>query len=451
MNENKIPQNRAEFRERLGLLTEAAESRIAAGIESNRKSDAIIRVVDAAGGPVSGVEIGVEQVSSSFRFGANAFMLGGFETPEMNQRWEQRFSEAFNQAVVPFFWKDTEPVRGQPRFDANSPKAFRRPPTDAVLAFCKRHGIEPKAHCLTYHQFTPDWMPDDPVACREAYAAYFAQVGKRYHAQIPVWDVVNEAMSRWAGRHRAKSVPPDWVRWSFRAAREHFPGCQLVLNEANSTWEEDGYHHFGFETHPFVLLAQNLLLQGIPVDALGLQYHLFDYKEEDLWKRSGEDIYGSHMLHLERLLATLDHYQTLGLPLHISEITLPCYGETEDDESLQAELARMLYRAWFSHPAVRSITYWNVVDGYAHGKEGELRGALVRKDLSEKTIYREVKKLIREEWRTRIASRVYHDGTMRLRGFHGSYRVTLRKDGKEMASAFHVNHGKETEALIKWP
>lgn len=450
MNENKVPQTRTEFRQRLGLLAGAAEARIAAGIESHRKSDAVIRVVDAAGRPAAGVEIGVEQVSSSFRFGANAFMMDGFETPEKNRLWEDLFSGVFNQAVVPFFWKDTEPIRGLPRFDAGSPKAFRRPPTDAVLAFCERHGIEPKAHCLTYHQFTPDWMPKDPDACREAYAAYFAEVGKRYHSQIPVWDVVNEALSRWAGRHRDLPVPPDWVRWSFRSAREHFPGCQLVLNEATSTWEEDGYHHFGFETHPFFLLAQNLLLQGIPVDALGLQYHLFDYQEEDLWKRSGEDIYGSHLLHLDRLLRALDHYETLGLPLHISEITLPCYGETEDDEALQAQLARMLYRAWFSHPAVRSITYWNVVDGYAHGKEGGLRGALVRKDLSEKAIYREVKKLIREEWRTRLAPQFRPDGIRRFRGFHGAYRVTLRKAGKEETSAFQLVPGNETEALIKW-
>ena len=439
-----IPENRGKFRERLLALREAVEPRVSASIEAHRMSRATVRVTDASGQPVPGVEIGVEQTTSSFRFGANSFMLNGFDSAEQNHRWEELFAGLFNQAVVPFLWKDLEPERGKPRFSAESPMVFRRPPPDAVLDFCERYHIEPKGHCLSYHQFTPDWMPKDGQACRDAYAAYFAQVGARYHKRIPVWDVVNEALSRYV--YRNNPMPPDWVRWSFRAAREHFPGCQLILNEATCSWEEDAHHHFGFETHPFFLLAQNLLLQGIPVDALGLQYHLFNSKEEDLWQRSGD--WG--ILSLSHLLQVLDHYQTLDRPLHISEITIPCYGESADDEALQAEIAEMLYRTWFSHPSVHSITYWNVVDGFAYAEEGALRGALVRKDLSEKAIYRTLKNLIHNQWRTRLASASAPDGTLEFRGFHGHYCGQVSQDRKTQAVEFDLLPGQATEILVKW-
>jgi GH35 family endo-1,4-beta-xylanase len=447
--EPKIPESRKEFRERLRAHADAAAERVHEGILKNRMGDGVVRVVDAQNRPVAGAEVSVEQISAGFRFGANAFLLGGFDTPQQNQRWEDLFAELFNLAVVPFFWKDLEPEPGATRYGVESPARYRRPPPDTVLDFCARRGIEPKAHALTYHQFTPDWISKDFDECERQYREHFERVGARFHRKIPSWDVVNEALTRWAWIFDEKMVPRDWVRWSFREAKKNFPGCRLILNEDNQSWEEKGHNHFGFETHPFYLLAQNMLLQGLPVDALGMQYHLFDYKEETLWKRTACYKDSSKLLEPVRLLRALDHYATLGLPLHISEITLPCYGASADDEELQAELAEMLYRTWFSHPAVASIVYWNVVDGHAHGKESELLGALVHKDLSEKAIYRTLRRLIKEEWRTRLPAKPVAEGRLAFRGFHGAYRATVNHGGKTTVAEFELRPGVVGDVLVK--
>lgn len=424
-----IPASRAEFRARLAEHRQAAAARIARDTRAHRMAQTTLRLTGADGRPLAGAAVTVEQVRGPIRFGANSFLLGGNGSPAADARWEQLFADAFDLAVVPFFWKDVEPEPGRPRFAADSPARYRRPPIDAVLGFCARHGIEPKAHALAYHQFNPPWLPREQAACEAAYESWFARVGERYRGRIPSWDVVNEALLRYSWTSADEPMPRDWVRWGFTAARRHLPGARLILNEDTAAWMQRGYAHFAREMQPFSLLVENLLLKGVPIDEIGLQFHCFDYQERDLWRRASGAQDQERLLEPLQLLAVLDHYAGFGRPLHISEITVPCFGEDDDSLALQAEVAELLYRTWFSHPAVASIVWWNVVDGHAHGKEGELRGGLLTKDLREKPVYATLRRLIREEWRTRTAGVTDADGRLALDGFLGDYRVTVSHGG----------------------
>lgn len=125
----------------------AIEQRIQTGIEKNRKGDFTIQLKNYKGK----TEIEIRQVKHQFYFGANAFMIGGFETGERNRRYEELFASLFNTASVPFYWKTLEPERGKLRFDTGSSAIYRRPPPDAVLAFCKKHNITPKGHTLVWN------------------------------------------------------------------------------------------------------------------------------------------------------------------------------------------------------------------------------------------------------------------------------------------------------------
>lgn len=443
-----IPKDRAAFRAALRENISEAQERIKTATELHRKGDVCVKVIDSRNRPVAGALVSTEQTAGDFRFGANAFLLGGNGSPELDKRWEDLFADAFDLAVVPFFWKDLEPERGRPRFSADSPARYRRPPPDAVIDFCQRHGIEPKAHALTYHQFNPEWMSHDIDECERMYESWFAAVGERYRTRIPSWDVVNEAISRYSWTSAAAPLPRDWVAWSFAAARRHFPGCRLILNDDTASWSNRGYHYFGRETHPFVLLIENMLLKGVPIDEIGLQFHLMDYQESETWKRASRHLDEERLLEPSELLRVLDHYARFGKPVHISEITVPCFGTTPDDEELQAEIAEMLYRTWFSHPSVASIVWWNVVDGHAHGKEGELRGGLVNKDLSTKAVYRTLKRLIRSEWRTTSSGTTDAAGSYITRAFHGTHHVRVTASGRTLESDTILRPGISSSVVI---
>lgn len=470
MKPNLIAENRSEFRQRLRELAGDVEPRVSADITRYRMAEAVIRVVDANNQPVKGAMIEVEQTAADFLFGSQAFLVDQFETTEENQRYEKLFSDVFNQAIVPFYWDALEPEQGKPRYDVDSPKIYRRPPIDTVLNFCERHGIVPKAHVLAYHSYGPKWMPTDPVECERLYEAHFAEIGQRYRHRIPMWDVVNEPLNRyiWIYQNRDQfPMPNDWVRWSFNRARHHFPGCQLILNEDTKVWEDMGHpYSFSFELHPFYLLVQNLLLQGVPVDALGLQSYVIgemDYHgpgggrngkkntEADLWEKTGTHVDGPRSLQPARVLMVLDQYAKLGLPIHISELSAPCYGVTDDDENLQAEIIEMLYRTWFSHPAVQSMTYWSVVDGYGYdGINPNFFEGILRNDLSEKPVYNTLKRLIRETWRTNFST-VCPEGRHAFRGFHGQFRVKAHLNSRMAQSEFHIGPNCVADVLLRLP
>ena len=106
----------------------AVSERIATGIEKHRKSNVRLRIEDAAGRPLPGAKVSIEQVNSHYLFGANLFMYGGYAMAELNAAYEKAFLGLFNAGTVPFYWRDLEPEPGALRFAAGSRPIARRPP-----------------------------------------------------------------------------------------------------------------------------------------------------------------------------------------------------------------------------------------------------------------------------------------------------------------------------------
>ncbi len=401
------------------------EAHIDAQIRAHRQGHLTVRVVDKDGEPAGPVRLCLRQNRHEFLFGANLFMLEGYEEAAQNRAYEQAFLELFNSAVVPFYWSDLEPEEGRPRFESDSPFIPRRPPPDRVLEFCDKHHLSTKGHCLVWHQWVPDWLPSDLAQSAKKIERRLREIAQRYGDRILRWDVVNEAMERFLFP-QVKQLPPDYVRQSFRVAGQCFgPEAKLYLNEATAySWRE-----FHQQTTGLSLLLENLRLRGLRVDGLGLQYHLFFYDENGmsadpalLWE--ARDIY----LNPARLTSILDHYSGFGLPIDISEITLPAYGANAVGEDFQARLLRALYRLWFSHPGVEAIHWWNLADGGSHGKESLLHGGLLREDLQRKPAYDMLRQLIREEWTTRVDEAT--DTQWSGRAFFGQYEVTVEHKGR---------------------
>lgn len=415
------------------------EQRIRTGIENNRMGFATLQFVDAQGKPVTGVHAEIEQTKHAFLFGANLFMLGGFESEAENRRWQERFLEVFNYGTVPLYWPTLEPEQGKPRFAVNSPKIYRRPPPDLAVEFARGTGITLKGHPLVYDQIfnlgLPDWAPRDPDAVDRLLRIRMEQIAARYGNTIKVWDVVNEVLSR-PGRVQVP-MPFDVLYRSHVNAARLFPlDAKLSINEGdNRVWNEPQV-----ETSHIYLMVQNLRLRGARVDAIGFQCHL--------WGDSLPAMLRGEQFRPLEMLQNLDRYADFRLPIHVTEISIP----TPDDaagEKTQAEAARNLYRLWFSHPAVEAITWWNLADGTAFGEENKLKAGLLRPDLSPKPAYEAIRKLIRDEWRTRVASDSGESSEIRFRGFYGNYTAVIRHNGGTRKIEFPLAKGARNTVTVR--
>jgi GH35 family endo-1,4-beta-xylanase len=429
----------------------AVEQRIADGIRTNRMDEVVLNLTGGDGAPLTNVTVKVEQTRHDFLFGANPFMLGGFPTPEENLKYEKLYTSLFNYTTVPFYWSDLEPEPGKLRFAKDSPVIYRRPPPDAVVEFCKQHGIEMKGHPLVWAQWYPKWRPDDPLEVMVRIEQRIAEIAARYGDSIKRWEVVNEPCERRTWEVRWCNLPEDYVFGSLSMAAKLMPaGDRMMLNEAITfSWVE----FYGTESRYYRLIRE-MLARGARVDEIGFQFHI---EKDKVWREvlSGQNsipaseqrsddrlprvLNGAYFAPLN-IFKVLDQYSVFGRPLAITEISFPTRPNTLDGERDQALVTRNYYRLWFSHPSVNAITWWNIVDGTSHGEDRLLAG-LVRRDFSPKLAYKALDQLINHDWKTQFETNSTAGGKVAFRGFHGDYKVTVQVGDKTATHTFHLKKG----------
>lgn len=408
------------------------EKRNQEGIERYRKGDFCIKFTNNSKKKVS-----VKQIKHKFLFGTTAFMLGSFEKEEKEPIYKEKFAKLFNQAVVPFYWSDLEPREGELRFKKDSENIYRRPAPDIVLDFCKEYDIEPKGHCLLWNSHVPQWLQEYPAEKRkEIVERRFKEISNEYSDKIPSFDVVNESASNY--RRGVRTLFEDYDEYGLALGGKYFANNIKILNETNEAiWRdyctEGKYMAFNMQLKDFVK-------KGLPIDEIGLQYHIFRKSEE----MENDDIRKAY-LNAVYMVEILDIFDAYGFPMHISEITIPGSGQNAENEEVQAFIVEQLYKTWFATRNMKSIVWWNLVDGYAAyaplgTNEGENRcgGGLLRFDMSEKPAYKVLDRLINEEWKTNFTTET--EEKLCFRGFYGKYEITI--DGKTYQVDFDKD-GKE--------
>lgn len=416
---------------------EYIDERVNEGIENNRKGYCKLRLTDKNGQPLVGKKIRVKQCTHDFKYGANIFMLDEFEKEDDNAEYRRFFKEYFNLATVPFYWYTLEPEEGKLRFDKNSSKIFRRPAPDLCLEYCEENKVAAKLHCLVYNGngFIPAWLPQsDEQKMEQYYEKHIKEIAERYSGRMLEFEVINETLCQ-----TLKNTPTvinqkrDLVEWSFSLARKYLPNETLVINEAQPFFTiESGYRH------PYFMQIEKCLLNGAGIDKIGVQYHVFTgaHSGYDKNKYDAEIKNDSWKANPMISFQGLDIFKELGLPIEFTEVTIPTFGETEQDEDLQAEILKILYSVWFSHETVDTIVYWNTVDGYAFRKntksdENYIRGGLFHHDLTPKKSALMLKKLFGEIWHTDLELTTDKDGYVEFRGFYGDYSVSADDSRKE--------------------
>lgn len=423
-------QEAREVLKRLVAYQPEYEARIRCSTEQHRKGALKLEFQLPDGTKVERCRIRYRQLDHEFKFGANAFMFRQFVGEESwkNQVYEEKFKEIFNAGVVPFYWDAMEPTPGQFRFQAGSPMIYRRPATDELLEFMEANGITPKGHPLIWHTLLPQWLPRERSQLLDAYEEHIATIAQRYGKRIRKFDVYNEGLQLdtlnpdW---YKQRNVPPEHIERLFDLACKYFPSStELIYNEGPwMSW--DNYH--GTYT-PLYMLAKHLKERASAIRGLGLQYHIAFFGEmAEMIKWSME------MLDPAHIFGHMDLYGSLGVPLNVSEITIPAMEEFGDGEAFQELVTERMYRMWFSHPAMNAITWWNMVDGTAYcpdsinNNQGENRykGGLLNNDMTEKRAYKVLRRLIREEWHSEGELEYQREGVNKLYGYYGNYQLEV--------------------------
>jgi len=405
----------------------AVTRRIERDIEKYRKGDAVIKVVDIHGKPVSNAKVVVRQQTHEFLFGCNLFVLGQLKTPELNSRYEDAFAHLFNFATVPFYWGDLEPQPGQLRFGTNSPRVWRRPPPDQLVNWCKKHQIMPKGHALMYskNMFMPSWTDrNNPEIFLKQGHKHMADIAKRYGGTFPIWDVANEEIPRSLHLNEWHKVPDNYLAWCFNEADNLFPkNVKLLYN--------DGTEEVHKKTDQYISLFSRLKEEGVRVDGMGIQFHLY-----------GRNAMLEGKLYTPEVLFNVyDRLNQSDLPLYITEITIP--GNGEKGSVYQEEIVENLYRLWFSTPKMAGITWWNLGDGTAFEEENKMMGGLLDEDMNPKPAYQALDRLINHEWKTNETANTDDNGNIQFRGFHGTYAIEVSANGIKKEFSFELKSGNK--------
>ncbi|MDD4689624.1 MAG: endo-1,4-beta-xylanase [Eubacteriales bacterium] len=419
---------------------------VESNIERYRKGYATLNITDKNGTPITGATIKATQKNHEFKYGANIFMLDELETEKKNQIYKDSFKEIFNIATIPFYWNDLEPEQGKPRYEKDSPKIYRRPATDLCVDFCIENNIEPKCHCLNYDNCVPKWLKEADVAYhKKMLEKRFRELSQRYADVIPSWEVTNETFNAYDQEQSKFYREDDFVEWSFRMADRYFPCNHLIINDYSAF-----AHAYRENRSEYYMQIERLFTNGIShLDSIGMQFHsFFDQSEES---QRGEKLYNPLYLY-----EVLDMYGRFNKKIQMTEITIPAYSDSQDDEDVQAELIEKLYTVFFSHPNMEAIIYWNLVDGYAAQAEpgdmttGENKfyGGLMNFDLSKKKAYYVIKDLFSKKWHTESECKSDKNGEATFRGFYGEYDLEIESNGQVITKKFKLLEKKHNTLNI---
>jgi GH35 family endo-1,4-beta-xylanase len=360
-----------------------------ARIESIRKRNAEITVVDVNGQPVPGISVQMEQVKHRFGFGT-CLAYGPLSS---SSGYRNFVLDHFEWAVCEneMKWASNESTRDVETYTQ----------ADYIADWCADNDIVLRGHNLVWEtgSQTPSWVSGLPCATYPTASEMLTEIDERinsivgrYAGQIVQWDVDNEMLSG------------NMFDCLGEAGRAHFfqqgnsidPDCGFYMNEYS------GNSFGGYDGDVYAARANGLISLGAPVEGLGIQAHINSpFQPENYYNN------------------VLNELDNLGLPIIATEFDTDATTATAVADDLEN-----FYRLCFSHPSVEGIIMWGCEqsawrwDGIVNSSTWVLNEAGVRYES------------LLNEWTTSDSNYTNVSGSVNFRGFHGTYEITLSAPGQ---------------------
>jgi len=225
---------------------------------------------------------------------------------------------------------------------------------DALVALATEHGLRVHGHTLVFGEANPSWVQNLPTATaadkqhvEAVMTDHITKLMSHYAGKISSWDVVNEPLADYdqfeqgqmiRGSIWSRAMGEAYIAKAFAAARKADPNAKLFINEF-------GLEDEGERCDYFFRLIKKLKSQGVPIDGVGFQSHI--YERED---RINATVLRQH----------IDALANIGLVSRISE------NDVYSDDGLQEQAVQYasVLKACFNAPSCISYTTWGVSDRY---------------------------------------------------------------------------------------
>lgn len=397
-------------------------------IDTLRKGNGVVTVLNSSVEPVVGVTVEVEQLNHEFLFGCEMFLWmhtdgrGFFRTYSASEQervvpYLERFKELFNYATLPFYMTSYYPAQHFAMMDI-------------CADWCIANNIRAKGHTLFYNITERSTLSRiaNVADIKAAVLEYVYDCVEPHAGKIDIWDIANEisAWDNWWLRHASPALTKMWraegreilLRELFALAKSLNPSALLLINDymINDLYAE---------------VLEDMKVGGVPpYDVIGIQSHMHQevWSNQKTWQVCNRFGAIHPALHFtETSILSGVPYTTGGEILrNISQSLITSWPSTELGEEQQAREVVRFYKMLFSNQFVKAITWWDLTDW--NSWMGAPRG-LLRTDISPKPAYTALKNLIKEEWWTSLSGITNGAGQYSFRGFAGTYRITVRRGG----------------------
>ena len=424
-------------------------------IRDLRMRDVHLRLVDAAGKPLPGVPLQIEQLRHAFPFGNNLWTLDAFARDGewdtgRARAWRERFAEVFSAANNLCYWTE------RPRNDASKVEDrqgdWRIENFARTVEWTLGEGMIAKGHPLFWSipKCVPEWLKryDYPTQMKFA-EVRVRNIVARFRGKVTLWDAVNEPMWEAAFKNLPNRQWPhieaiediaDYIDPVLRWCRDEDPDATFLVNDYGMTQDKQAEPLVGHDGSSvtaasqrkrFLALIDALGRRGSAPDAIGLQSHTG-------W------VDHAHQWHV------YDEFTASGLPVHITEFwagtrELEAAGKYSPDQidHLQADYVANFLTAAFGHPAIQGFFFWGFMNSAIDWRRD-------RSGHEPKPAFHRVRDLIRGEWWTREKVTTGPDGVARFRAFFGHHaaRYPLPR-GSQTGLRFTVDRADEGPLALR--
>lgn len=267
--------------------------------------------------------------------------------------------------------------------DPNGMPVMNYTNADAIAKFAQDNGIGVRGHVLVWDAYMPDWFFKEGYTSSGAVVSkqtmekrleyYITEVVTHFETKFPgvvyCWDVVNEAVADGTNECKADDnrrirttrggtknwfyevLGPDYVELSFKYARAVVnkvnPKIKLFYNDYNTFYTE--------KRTAITNLIKSINAKEKLCDGVGMQGYVGGYGQQAGCMNPNDiKLFGD----------AINHYGNLGIEVHVTELALRNYDQTQaaKHEQFYENFFKMLATANRNKKVLTSVSIWGLTD-----------------------------------------------------------------------------------------